>query len=269
MTGVIQDRDGLTFEEAMRQVLDTVAMMCRADPEAAASIEWRLVSANTNSPLTVVAEAKARRPDIDATMVAVAQKRIFRRCVSQLREGRVPIAWNSPDDRRRAKNWLRRTGDGIAATRIDTGASEDPIVLTAEDAKIAEPVLDAAPIGRPREQIGSVEGYLIAVETHYHKPAIRIRERRSRAEITCIVPDEFRKQIAEDANFDDVWRERRVVVRGRVHYDGSGKIDRVTATKVHAIAGEAVDVSKIRDPDCAYGLTAEEFVDQFRTGEIG
>ncbi len=249
MTVVIQDRDGLTVEEAMRQVLDTFAMMGRADPEAAASIEWRLVSANTNSPLTVVAEAKARRPDIDATMVAVAQKRIFRRCVSELRAGKVPIAWNSPDDRRRAKNWLRRTGDGIAATRIDTGASEDPIVLTAEDAKIAEPVLDAAPIGRPREQIGSVEGYLIAVETHYHKPAIRIRERRSRAEITCIVPDEFRKQIAD--------------------YDGSGKIDRVTATKVHAIAGEAVDVSKIRDPDFASGLTAEEYIDQIRDGEIG
>lgn len=269
MTVVVLGRDGLTVEDAMRQVLETFEMMGRADPGAAASIEWCLVSATTNSPLTVVAEAKSLKPGVDATQVARSQKAKFRRCVSELRSGTLPAAWRSQDDRRRAKTWLQRTNNGVAYTRIDTDPTDEPIEITAKDTLLAEPALDAPQVtSKPKDQIGSVEGYLTGVDTHYHKPAIRIRERKSGASVLCIVPEEFRSQIANEASFEDVWRERRVVVRGRIHYDSSGKVREVIATKVHAVASQDVDVSQIRDPDFTSGLSAEDYLEQMRDGDV-
>jgi len=274
MTVIIQGRDGLTVEDAMRQVLETFEMVDRADPATAGAIEWRLVSATTNSPFTVVAEARATRPGVDAAQVAREQKTQFRRCVSELRAGKVPSAWNSQEDRRRARSWLRRTHNAIAATRIDTDEPDteqqgDPIVVTAQDALLAEPALDLPPsIGKPREQIGSVEGYLTSVDTHYHKPAIRIRDRKSGIAVLCIVPEEFQSQIAGEAGFEDVWRERRVVVSGRLHYDSAGRIERVTATKVHTVPTRTIDLSQIKDPDFTSGVAAEEYLDRLRDGDV-
>lgn len=272
MTVVVLGRDGLTVEDAMRQVLETFEMMSRADPSAAATIEWQLLTATTNSPFKVVAEARARptSPGVDVVNVARSQKAQFRRCVSELRAGKVPAPWNSQDDRRRAKNWLRRTHDGISSTRIDTDGSDDPIELTAQDALLAEPALERPPTtGKPREQIGSVEGYLTSVLTHYHKPAIRIRERKSGTDVLCLVPEEFRSEVAGGANFDDVWRERRVIVRGRVHYDSSGKIDSVTASTVRAIPSSGVDVIALQDADFTSGLSAEQYLEKLRDGDGG
>jgi hypothetical protein len=268
ITVVVRGRDGLTVEDAMRQVLETFEMMARADPTAGIAIQWCLVSASTNSPLTVVAEAKPSKPGIDATEVARVQKSRFRQSIAELRSGRVPSVWNSQEDRKRARNWLRRTHDGISETVIKTDDVDDPLVLTAQDAKVAEPILDQPPLtGKPREQIGSVEGYLVSVETHYHKPAIRIRERRTGADVLCIIPDEFRSQIAGETAIDDVWRERRVVVRGRVHYDKAGKIEKVTATKVHPIPGRNIDNASLKDPDFTSGLSAEEYLEKLRDGD--
>jgi hypothetical protein len=270
MTVIIQGRDDLTVEDAMRQVLDTFELVARADPTAAQSIEWRLVSATKNSPLTVVAEAATTLPGVDASKLAREQKTKFRRCVSELRTGKVPAAWNSPDDRRRARNWMRRTHNGISATHIDMEQTEGVVTVTAQDASIAEPILELPPVqGRPREQVGSVEGYLTSVETYYNKPAIRLRDRRSGADVLCLVPEEFTAEIAGAAGFEDVWRERRVIVRGKVHYDSAGKVERVTATTAHALPRRLVEVSEIKDDDFTAGLPAEEYLEKLRDGDIG
>lgn len=270
MTVVVNGRDGLTVEDAMRQVLETFELLMRADPVSLGAIEWQLVSASTNSPLTVIAEAKATRPGVNVAEAARGQKSEFRRCISELRTGKVPSAWNSLDNRRRAKAWLQRTHNGISTTRIDTDQRDEPIDVTAQDAQIAEPALDLPPLlGKPRVQIGSVEGFLISVETHYHKPAIRIRDRRTGSDVLCIVPEEFRAKISGEAGFEDVWKERRVVVRGRVHYDSAGKIEKVTATTVHTVESRSIELSAIKDPDFTSGLTAEEYLDKLRDGDGG
>ena len=65
ITVVVRGQDGLTVEDAMRQVLETFEMMGRADPSAETAVQWCLVSASTNSPLTVVAEASP--PNLGST----------------------------------------------------------------------------------------------------------------------------------------------------------------------------------------------------------
>ena len=269
MTVVIRGQEGLTVEDAMRQVLETFDVVSRADPSASESIEWRLVSASTNSPLTIVAEAAPRKPGVDTERVARRQKTQFRAAISDLRAGLNPSQWRSQDDRRRAKSWLNRSKKLIAETVIDIGHEEPPITVTAQDAVTADYVLDLPPrVGKPRNQIGSVEGFLTSIETHYHKPAIRISDRRTGADIRCIVPEEFRTQIAGSTGIEDVWHERRVMVRGRMHFNDSGTLEEIEAIKVVPLPLRTVDVSEIKDPTFTAGMAAEDFIDEIRDDDF-
>jgi hypothetical protein len=269
MTVVIQGRDGITVEDAMRQVLDTFDLVSRADPDSINSIKWDLVSATTNSPLTIVAEAKPVHRGTDVRRIAARQKAQFRRCVLELREGRVPSAWNSTEDRKKAKSWLRRTKDSVKATIVETDDEDAAIEVTALDAVAAENALELPPYPTKfKDQLGSIEGFLTSVETHYHKPAIRVRDRKSGASVLCIVPEEFRAKIASAAGLEDIWRERRVFVRGTLHYGATGKIDKITANVINTIEPREVQVSDIHDPNFSDGLPAEDYIDKVRDGDI-
>jgi hypothetical protein len=270
MTIVIRGREGLTIEDAMRQVLDTFELLDRSNPLPNQTVEWRLVSASTNSPLTVVAEAASVRPGVDAASVARVQKKTFAACIAELRSGRLPDIWSSIDTRNTAKRLVARVANGIAATDILFDGTEDSIQLTAEDTRILTPTLNSAlHIGHPAVQIGSVEGFLDEVTTYYNKPAIKVLERRSRSSITCVVPDEFAAEIGLTATLDDVWRNRRVVVRGRIYYDGAGNIERVIANTVELLSDENIDIARLSDPEFTGGLSAEEYLTRFRDGELG
>jgi hypothetical protein len=270
MTVVIQGRDGITVEDMMRQVIDTFELVARADPETANSIKWELVSATTNSPLTIIAEAKAIRHDVDVRRVASRQKTQFRRCVGELRQGRVPDAWNSKEDRKKAKAWLHRTRSTVAATVVDTDDSESAIEVTALDAVAAEAVLDLAPfVGHFKKQLGSIDGFLTSVETHHHRPAIHIADRKTKESILCLVPESVRAEIANGTGLEDVWRERRVLVRGMIHFTDSGKVEKIVADSVFAVPTKEIKVSDIRDPDFTGGVAAEDYVDKLRDGDIG
>jgi hypothetical protein len=266
MTVVIKGQDGLTVQDAMRQVLETFEVVSRADPSSAEAIEWRLVSASTNSPLTIVAEAAPRSLGVDTERVARRQKAQFRAAISDLRAGRNPSQWRSQDDRRRAKTWLNRAKRLIAETVIDMGDPSEPTIsVTAQDAVTAEAVLDLPPrSGKPKHQIGSIEGFLTSIETHYHKPAIRIRDRKTGADVLCIVPEEFRAHIAGSTGTEDVWHERRVIVRGRMRYGDGGELQEIEAAKVVPLPLRKVDVSEMQDGDFTGGVPAEYFVDQLR-----
>ena len=75
----------LTVESAMQQVLDTFRLLTAASE----GVIWRLVSATTNSPFTVVAEA-------EETGAAVLQMRVFAQSLRELQSGIFPHAWRRP-----------------------------------------------------------------------------------------------------------------------------------------------------------------------------
>ncbi len=252
----------------MRQVLDAFELLERTNPSPDKPINWRLVSASTNSPFTVVAEAIPVRPGFDVDAFAREQKLEFVRSFAQLRSGTLPPIWTSTETRRIAKGLLARVANGIASTKFAVADSEPPLTITADDAKFSVPILEAPQLlDHPRVQIGSVEGYLADVSTYYRKAAIKIIVRRTRELVTCLVPEEVRTKI--NATFDDVWRGRRVIVRGRVHYNDSGSIEQVVASVVDIISDVAMDTGQIRDPSFTNGLSAEEYLKRLRDGEIG
>lgn len=268
--------DRLTVRDAFEHVLDLFELAVYGDEDPNREVEWRLVTASMQSPLTVVAEAVPVRPGVDIDAIARRQSAEFVRNYEELKHGRVPKAWSTGVARAKAKNVAVRNRKGIGRTSIAVGTPDEPLEqqvdITEEDAQIAVQALGVPPLEaaiKGKEQIGSLEGKLVHVGTYYNQPAVALRERKSNAEVWCTVPDEFRDQIANEANFIDVWSGRRVRIRGRIVYDREGNIARVYASEIHRIEPATVDVGTIQDPRFTDGMTVAEYLEKLRDGELG
>ena len=86
------------------------------------------------------------------------------------------------------------------------------------------------------------------VGSYFNLPAIRIRVRTTGQDIWCHVDEKHRVQIAEEANFEDVWSGRRVRLRAELHYDAAGKLSKVHAFDVTPVTQREVSIEAIRDP---------------------
>jgi hypothetical protein len=226
------------------------------------------------SPLTVVAEAVSVVPGVDIEAIARKQSTEFVRNYDQLKRGRVPRAWSEGIAKAKAKNVLTRNRRGIGRTSIEVNRPDktEVVELSEDEAQVAVQALGEAAndqLSKGKEQVGSIEGTLTHVGTYYNQPAIALRERKSGAEIWCTVPDEFRKQIANEANFMDVWSGRRVRVRGRIVYDRAGNITRCYASEIHRIEPAPMEVGSIQDAKFTDGMTVSEYIEKLRDGDLG
>lgn len=266
--------DLLTVEDAFKQILDYFELAVHSG-NVENDFVWRLISASVKSPFTVVAEAVSIHPGIDVEPLARAQKRAFANNVVELRKGKIPEDWSAGKIRNTANIVLSRYEEKIGATiiKFDLPDSEiTDILVTPDDARIAvgslgEPFVLEPP--KAKAQIGSVEGFLIGVGTYWKRPAVRIRERKSGGEIWCEVTEELRAEFTDKANFDDVWNNRRVLIRGRIAYGSAGEISRISANEITPIDSTPISTDKIRDTDFTGGLTAEEYLKKLREGNIG
>jgi len=266
--------DLLTVEDAFKQILDYFELAVHSG-NVEYDFVWRLISASVKSPFTVVAEAVSVHPDIDVEPLARAQKRAFANNVVELRKGKIPDDWSAGKIRNTANKVLARYGErvGVTLIKFDLPHAEIPdILVTPDDARIAagamgEPFVLETP--KAKEQIGSVEGFLVGVGTYWKRPAVRIRERKSGSEIWCEVPEEFRSEFTDKTNFDDVWNNRHVLIRGRIAYGSAGEISRISANEITPIDSIPISTEKIRDKDFTGGLTAEEYLKKLREGNIG
>ena len=255
----------LTVEDAMQQVLDAFRLLTAN----AGEVLWRLVSASTNSPLTIVAEA-------EDSMAAAEQTLAFSKSIEQLQAGRFPDAWKRPELQSIAAAFLSRASGSIGRTEIRI-RDEQPLLLSAEDAApfvgLREQVSEQVPAVAygivTKKQVGSIEGLLVEVTTYRGRPAIRVRERKTDREITCVVSEQLANEFSEHASVHDVWTHRRVTVRGVISYQASGSILRVEAVNVEPAAQSVQPLKSLRDPNFTAGLTAADYLEKFRAGELG
>jgi hypothetical protein len=269
--------DTLEVHDVFQHIIELFQLVSESDPGNDGDIVWRLVNVSMNSPLTVTAEAVAARPEmnIDVDQIARNQKRNFSSNYAALRSGRIPGAWQSTHNRKIVKNVLDRNLNGIGRTNIDFELPEEeatPIILTPDDAEIAVHTLEIESVdvlGKPKEQIGSIEGKLVEVTTYYGKPAIRLKERRSDNEVICIVPEEFKHEISDTASIEDVWNGRRVIVRGVITYNDNHTISRISASHIRAIDAQSFPVEAIQDKTFTNGLSVTEYLEKLREGHIG
>lgn len=261
---------GLEIEDAMRQVLDAFQLLISSFP-ADDSITWHLVEARTNSPpFSVVAEARSTRPGVDVDLIAKSQKRNFSKNMRQLTtQGELPSQWRSERLKNIAGDFVRRNRNGVAITRIQVEPT-DVINVTPTEAEHAAVAFAAPPKidVPPRTVYGSIEGVILQVRTHYEKPAVRLKERVTGEWVWCLIDERASQQIAKEANFDDVWKGRRVRVKGKLAYGTAGKLEHVYAEHIEPIAGTKVDIEQIRDKEFTAGLSPSQYIDRLREGEL-
>ena len=105
--------------------------------------------------------------------------------------------------------------------------------------------------------------------TYRGRPAIRLRERKSGREVTCVLSEDLAGQFSYESSAQDVWDNRRFTVRGWIFYQASGHILRLEATSVAADEPVERPLRDLRDPLFTGGLTAAEYLERFRAGELG
>jgi hypothetical protein len=121
--------DVLTIQDAMRQVLDVFEMLGTMP-----GVEWKLVSASTNSPFLIVGEAVSLEPSVDVSVVARAQKQALAKNLRDISSGTPPSDPAFPT--KIAKRALARNLNGVGTTEIDLQQGE-PITFTPLIAKEA------------------------------------------------------------------------------------------------------------------------------------
>jgi hypothetical protein len=272
--GVSGDPDRMTVQEAFSHVLDLFQLVAQSDPGAEGVVQWRLLSVTMNSPLTVVAEAIPAYPGAVIEEAAKRQKASFSRNYRELTSGRMPAMWSTTKGAREtATRVLTRNRTGIGKTVVNAAVEPDeaPITLTKEDADraVVEVAINAPQPQRTKEQVGSIEGRLLLIHHYRGQPAIQIEERRTKETVWAIVPEEFQHQISESTSVEDVWKGRRVVVRGRIIYGTDGLIARVVATNIRLVETKQVDEHELVDKAYTGGLPVADYLDRLREGNLG
>lgn len=264
-----------SVQDVFEHVLQMFELVSESDADPEKQVVWKLISATTNSPLTVVAEAVPKISGAMIDQIARDQMAEYARNLDGLRRGQIPQCWRSGTARKTAKAVMLRSRNRVASTKVDfqgTGAKVAMVELTKADAEVAVPVIEAqehSQLGSPKVQIGSVEGYLKYVGTFNKKPAVMLRGRKDDAEIWCVVPEEYEHQFANRGTWEDVWHSRRVVVRGTIHYNADHKISQVVATSIRQIENRDISTESIQDKSFTGGLSAAEYLERLREGMLG
>ena len=264
--------DVLTVQDAMRQVLDIFDLLS-VGPDEVATLEWKLAKATTNSPFHLEGEAVSLQPTIDVSVIARAQKQEMAKTLREITQGRISDDID-PRAAKIAKRIFSRNLNGVGCTSIDVEAGE-PIVVTPTIAHQAIAVLEKQkPLGlydlpNARDEIGSVEGALQDLGTHWNHPAIRIFEHKTRSPIWCRLNAELIPKFSNRATFSDIWEHRRVIVRGLIKYAEDGSIYYVLANDVQRIEFADVSLDAIRDPGFTGGLSTIDYLNRFRGGSLG
>lgn len=273
--GPINAPDHVTVQDVFKHVLELFELAAKSESDPDNSVIWRLVSVSMNSPLTVTAEAISVNEGADIGMIARAQKAEFASNINSLRGGVIPPIWSGELQIKIAKDFLNRNTKRIGNTKIVFEGAEflSPIEITHSDADFAVKIMEDTSGGllaKPaKTQIGSIDGNIVDVRTYYKKPAIVVRERKTGAEIWCVINDEFRAEIAESTTFEDVWKNQRVSISGIIEYDKERKISRILVNNIKRIEAKAMSTSSIMNPDFTGGLSAADYLEKLREGALG
>ena len=204
------------------------------------------------------------------SVIARSQKQKLARQLHELLRGQLP---DDPGFKPQpAKRFLQRNLNGVGATEIDLEGHEQ-IAITPLVARTAIQLFEKPAVGLfdapvAREEVGSVEGTLQDVATHYNSPAVKLIDVHGQ-EIWCRLSAELQEEFQNKATYKDVWQHRRVIARGRIRYGRDGEILYILAHDLGRIKSNEVPLETIRDPYFTDGLPIGEYLDRFRDGTLG
>ncbi len=256
--------DYLTIHDAMQQVLDVFVALRGGITE---EFDWRLVSATTNSPLTIVGEFFPTQ-DFPPAVIASASHMVVGayQALEDALAGDEPVG---DIDLHVVKRLLARNLNGIGLTEIRM-EGQPLVAINPERAHRALDVFKAAGLASaPKRVRGSLEGELVYAGSYRKQPALRLRERTKGRILWCRIPEEYEGRFAEATSLDDVWRDARVRLRGWIEYSRSGEIAGMSAEGIQRIKPRDISPTALRDPGFTEGLESVNYLDKLRDGDLG
>lgn len=256
--------DYLTVQDAMLQIADVFALL---KGEHGDDVDWRLVSATTNSPFTAVGEivAKANGPGIVMAVAELAVEEAYQ-ALTDVLAGDEP---SGDVDVATLKRVLARNLNGVGLTKIELD-DHPPIDITPATAGTGLEVYKTQ--GQhlaPKRVRGSLEGELIDAGTYRKQPALKLKERSHGRIFWCRIPEDRKAEFAQATSLDDVWKNARVRLRGWIEYSRRGEISGMSAEAIQHVRTRDVRMRELWDPDFTEGLDAVTYVDRLRDGDLG
>jgi hypothetical protein len=243
--------DMLTIDDAMRQILDYFTLLKASSKTEDSNIEWRLVSASTNSPLTIRAEPFSKDMSVVADYFAAQQVEDTNKAFDCVVNNKPLPFWVQQSEINVIQSFLKRNVNGIAETKIASSSANDNISITNQDAREGLYNLEKIELETKHQIIdksyieyGSIEGIIASVETCYNKPCLRVRSRFYKKEILCQIGEEA-ISVGEEHSISDAWKETFIIVTGKLLYNRNGELDKVIASNFEKITHKNIDIQQV------------------------
>jgi hypothetical protein len=263
--------DQLDIADAFQQVLDYLRFVELAASEDA-DFDWKLASATTNSPFTVVAATPTGSVATKTQQsLAVAQRRA-EDGIRDLAKGSVP-SWMRQRQRNTARRITRRFHSGIGRMQLRTDeASPSAFLLnrTLADKALStlEKVDGIEEISVPKHTaFGEIEGTLLGAGSYYGRPALWVRVNGYEV-VRCIVGQDKLDELGDEATLKELWKHRRVRLIGTLSYADGGVLEQIAAEEMHLFPGSSIDLRQIIDPEFTGGMEPIEYLDRLHDGEL-
>lgn len=256
----------LEVADAMRQVLDLLKLLGKAgagDESVNQVISWRLISASTNSPLTIVAGPESANMEHLAEVRGMHEARQLVVGMNQLLAGAALPDWIDDGFRKTVSGVFNRNLNGIGRTDFivedeDLEFSINPVSASVGLAYLRklDRVVSGPKVDWKHKEYGSVEGNFLNAGTWRGKPSVKIKSRLTGETISCVFrdPDPHARQ----QTIDEVWNGNRVIVIGTLVYNANGDIDIVYADDMTIVKKVELSVRDVHDPNFSNGLTPSE-----------
>lgn len=231
----VVDLDGLGAPKAVVSLRQLLALVDGL-PTLGGDLDWRLISLSVNSPLR--AELAAFTPDGDDApkdQVLGALGQVQRLLIAaNENDPTKAVAQLEGDDQKRLKAMLQPMKDhvGLVTVSIDDA---DPLFVRSDQAQAVLAALTPARKGRAPE-MGSVEGRILSAVTYFSKPALRVRQFLTGAEVVCVFEREQADALGALHTLQEVWSGKNVMVSGRLTYDATGAVHTVQASDFRVLA---------------------------------
>jgi hypothetical protein len=243
----IGDEGTLTVQDALRQVLDFFDLL-----------------------------TDAIKPGVPVDVIAHRGKESLKAAIRNLTSGQRPPSWMDRSARAKARSILQRNVNGVGRTDIRFDDQSPVEIIVEKTARAGLLTLEKADIEQAEAELdlshrenGSVEGELIDATTHYGAPAIRIRERLTKAEVTCAISRDLASRVGQLHNWEEVWAGKRVLVVGEITYNKDGGIGRVLATDILTVEPEPLRFEDIANPNFTRGRSIADHLAELWSGEDG
>lgn len=270
------ETDSPTVEDLLNQLRDYFDILESVEeavaPDSRRAIQWRIVAATTNTPISF--EAAAFPIDfavnIDNRAEIVTRQTALGLHLLKTKGERPPYF----NDKAlvRAEQLFERVTNGLSETNIDYGPDLPKLELTPRTAReaMANTRHALTPPDKPYDELGSIEGFAKSIERDgFGRYVLWVKHRLTGETIKCIASGEAISEL-ESHQIRDIWRGRRVQVYGKLHFKGLGVLNQVETTKVRFLRdrSELPDYETIQDEKFTGGLRTEEYLARLRDGRL-